>query len=224
MNKRAFTLVEILIAMTIIGVVAVLTIPALYTAYQKKVLTTQLQRAYAEISQAAKAVMLDEGEVDDFKSTEAIENLTFLGKYLVITESDKGFVDTYGYFNDKHTAHDLKAEVARQYGSWGGPKLSEDDYKCGITKAGAAICLNKYSRGVLDVNGIKGPNLVGRDAFSIGFNADGTVSTKYSTSLASIIHNDWDIDKPNKLDNDNNNNSNDNNNNNNNNNNNHHKI
>ncbi|MBP5426515.1 MAG: type II secretion system protein, partial [Clostridiales bacterium] len=41
MHKHSFTLVEILLSMAIIGVVAVLTIPSITEAYQKKVLTTQ---------------------------------------------------------------------------------------------------------------------------------------------------------------------------------------
>ena len=197
MHKRGFTLVEILIAVAIIGIVAALTIPSLSKAYQKKVLTTQLQRAYAEISHAAKMVLAEE-MTDDFKYSKAIKDMTFLGKYLIISQNRDGFAKTYGFVDNEDASFNLMDEVTH---SWvhphnQGDKLEDDEYKCGITKAGAAICLNKFAIGILDVNGAKGPNLIGRDAFTIGFLPNGTIDAEgYSPALENIIWNNWDLDK-----------------------------
>ena len=79
--KKGFTLAEVLITLAIIGIVAALTIPSLANGYQKRVLTSQLQKAYAELSQAGAMVMADEmGE--DLKSSKALREEEFVGKYV----------------------------------------------------------------------------------------------------------------------------------------------
>ena len=185
MRKRGFTLVEVLLAMAIVGVVAALAVPSISIAYQKKVLTTQLQRAYAEISQAGVTARSEE-MVKDFRKSRAIKDLTFIGKYLItMPESYDGFAPTYGYYDSRNANYDFRNEVR-----------NNGNYRCGILKSGAAICLNQGGFGILDINNKKGPNIIGRDAFSIGFNPDGTIDNSYSYSLERIIHNGWDIDNP----------------------------
>ena len=48
-KKKAFTLAEVLITLTIIGVIAAITIPNLYSKYQKHVWVTQLHKCYNRI-------------------------------------------------------------------------------------------------------------------------------------------------------------------------------
>ena len=62
-------------------------------------------------------------------------------------------------------------------------------------QTGAYICVTEQGVGVLDVNGEKGPNVMGRDAFTIGFASDGTLNADYDANLKNIIENDWDIDR-----------------------------
>ncbi|MBO7673106.1 MAG: ribosomal protein L7/L12 [Clostridiales bacterium] len=181
MHKHGFTLAEILIAMAIIGVVAALTIPTLSEAYKKRVLTTQLQRAYAEVSQAGAAVVTEE-MTDNFKYSQAIKDQTFLNKYLLIAGERDGFASSYGKYNDKNGTYNLREKMSN----------NKNDYKCGVTKSGAAICIDKNANGILDVNGENGPNLIGRDAYQITFDPDGTVSNIY---IDYTKKNDWDIDE-----------------------------
>ena len=181
MHKNSFTLAEILIAMAIIGVVAALTIPSLSDAYQKRLLTTQLQRAYAEVSQAGASVVTDE-MIDDFNYSQAIKDKTFIGKYLVIASERDGFASSYSKGVNKNVTYNLREKMSN----------NKNDYKCGVTKAGAAICIDKNANGILDVNGENGPNLIGRDAYQITFDPDGTVNNKY---INTIIKNNWDIDE-----------------------------
>ena len=60
--KSAFTLAEVLITLGIIGVVAALTMPALVSLYQKKIVETRLAHTYSLISQALKMAEADYGD------------------------------------------------------------------------------------------------------------------------------------------------------------------
>ena len=62
-KNRAFTLAEILITIGIIGVVAAITIPNLITNHQKKVTATRLKQTYAQIEQAVKLSIAENGEI-----------------------------------------------------------------------------------------------------------------------------------------------------------------
>lgn len=59
--KKAFTLVEVLITLGIIGVVAALTIPALITKYQKLVWINGLKSAYSLFDNGFKRILASEG-------------------------------------------------------------------------------------------------------------------------------------------------------------------
>ena len=52
--KKAFTMAEVLITLGVIGIVAALTLPNLMGAYRKRVIETELQRAFSIISQTIK--------------------------------------------------------------------------------------------------------------------------------------------------------------------------
>ncbi|MDE6137868.1 MAG: type II secretion system GspH family protein [Candidatus Gastranaerophilales bacterium] len=56
MNK-GFTLSEILITLGIVGIVAVLTVPGVMKNYQNRLYTAQLEKIYAQLSDAAQAIM-----------------------------------------------------------------------------------------------------------------------------------------------------------------------
>lgn len=52
MEKKAFTLAEVLITLGIIGVVAAITIPGLITSYRAIVLESQFKEQYSRLAQA----------------------------------------------------------------------------------------------------------------------------------------------------------------------------
>ena len=68
--KKGFTLSEVLITLGIVGVVAVLAIPGVMRNYQNRLYTAQLQKTYAQISDAIQSIMNDE-QTDDFYETTA---------------------------------------------------------------------------------------------------------------------------------------------------------
>ena len=60
-KKKGFTLSEVLIALTIIGVVAALTVPALIQRTQKQEYVSALQKAYSTLSQATQQIIAENG-------------------------------------------------------------------------------------------------------------------------------------------------------------------
>ena len=61
-RKVAFTLAEVLITLGIIGIVAALTIPVLYSKYQQKVTETRFERVYSYLTKAFNAGAIENGE------------------------------------------------------------------------------------------------------------------------------------------------------------------
>lgn len=59
--KKAFTLAEVLITLTIIGVVSALTIPALVNLYQKEELKVEFKKVYSTLNQALYQATTDNG-------------------------------------------------------------------------------------------------------------------------------------------------------------------
>ena len=183
--QKGFTLAEVLITLAIIGIVAALTIPSLASGYQKRVLTSQLQKTYSEISQAAATALANEMS-SDFTKSKTIRDMTFVKTYLNATDGGHPFAESYGYVDDPNASYYPSNEDDVYIGS----------NNCGTLKSGAAICVDDHAVGLIDINGgDKGPNLIVRDAFVITFNPDASISTSYSMALENIINNDWDIDK-----------------------------
>ena len=60
-KSKAFTLAEVLITLSIIGVVAALTIPTLIQRTGNEELVSRLQKAYSTLSQATEAIMTENG-------------------------------------------------------------------------------------------------------------------------------------------------------------------
>jgi len=69
MKRIGFTLAELLVVLGIIGIVAMLTIPALMQSYQKKAWVTQLQKSMSTL-QNGFAAMLANDEVEKIDDTE----------------------------------------------------------------------------------------------------------------------------------------------------------
>ena len=60
-NKRCFTLAEVLITLSILGVVAAISIPNMVQQYKKRLTITKLQKAYSEVNQLATNISVNSG-------------------------------------------------------------------------------------------------------------------------------------------------------------------
>lgn len=68
-RKAAFTLVEVLITLGIIGVVAALTLPAVIQNYRKSVIETSVKKFYTSINQAIITSERDNGDKENWSRT-----------------------------------------------------------------------------------------------------------------------------------------------------------
>jgi prepilin-type N-terminal cleavage/methylation domain-containing protein len=151
--KHGFALAEVLITIGVIGIVSAITLPSVITNYQKQQTVVQLRKAYNDLNNAVKLSEVDNGPM---------ENWNFPASY-----------------NDSQTLEFLKTYYLPYFK---GAKLFEVDkisYKCPVNLLmNYGILLNngtlflffpninaRYIWIFADVNGLKGPNRIGRDIF-----------------------------------------------------------
>ena len=60
-NLKCFTLAEVLITLSILGVVAAISIPSMIQQYQKRVMITKIQMAYSDLQKAATNIQMKTG-------------------------------------------------------------------------------------------------------------------------------------------------------------------
>ncbi len=171
MNKKGFTLAEVLITFGIIGVVAAITMPMLITHYQKQATVNQLKKAYSEFSQAVKMAEIDHGlmETWDFKVfNTALERNTYFGKNYLLPYLK--VVETCIPSSSKCWADEIRNVSGNIVTS--GIVNSVNTRVSFITASGYSgfYWLNAAGEGMwywVDLNGPKkGPNRLGRDIFA----------------------------------------------------------
>lgn len=190
--KKGFTLAEVLITLGIVGIVAVLTIPGVMKNYQNRLYTAQLEKVYAQISDAAQALMNDE-HVDNFYETSA-------SGFVVCTNTGicKGGLANFlsNYFkvikdNCAGSDEPCISDSATFYKTVNGANvaggMAPADY-CIQTISGASICgfhngTNHCTSLVVDVNGMALPNVAGRDIFSMDIRQNGSIADFGSACL-----------------------------------------
>ena len=67
-NKKGFTLAETLITLTILGVIAAISIPSLVNNVKQRIYISRWKKAYAEISQVMDMLMLEYPEAKSFQN------------------------------------------------------------------------------------------------------------------------------------------------------------
>lgn len=174
---KAFTLAEVLITLGVIGVVSAMTLPTLIQNHQKQVTVTQLKKAYSEFAQALQKAEVEHGlmETWDFNASNFDNNYSEQIKYfgenyifpyiktvkICIPTSNECWADdikTIGdvkktdYFTNSHT-----------------------DFVSFVTASGYTVYYWLHGTGtgmwyVVDVNGLKGPNKIGKDIFAFQAN------------------------------------------------------
>jgi len=215
--RKGFTLAEVLITLGIIGVVAALTIPTLMANYQKMQYVAGLKKAYAEVNEAIKLMANDGGCPDDLSCawSSAATGTSTLGnafkKYFKLSkdcgsfnspgdESSKCFSESISWNIDgsggRSGVHDWSFYhfiTADGFGiALGGDSLlcdSNQDFS-GATNPHldnlSSVCGEIY----IDVNGLKGPNNLGRDIFGF-FIANGKGPVLYPLGGADMRDNTW---------------------------------
>lgn len=177
--KKGFTLAEILIALTIIGVIAMLTIPNLISSYKQSEYKTGLKKAVAAITEAIKLNYQQDNETpyDAINMYRGLD--TFLKKNLSVSrtgtiysptgaqtgetyQNEVFYTDDGMIFNYKTTSeHTFKLHESETYIPLGWTGGNYDMYRgCGsfgLNKTGSDTA-NPPCIIVVDVNGYRGPS------------------------------------------------------------------
>lgn len=172
-KQKAFTLAEVLVTLMIIGVIAAITIPSLVQNTHDNQNVAGFLKAYSVLSQAIDRMKIDYGPVGfgaKWNNEEEIEK--GLRQYLNIIKfcriGESGCFAKKGavrYLNGNNATNDYLTtrtfitadgfaySFSTLYGSYNSKGLSQEDL---------ANCMGRF---MVDVNGPKGPNVVGRDIF-----------------------------------------------------------
>ncbi len=157
---RAFTLAEVLITLAIIGVVSVLTLPSIITKCEKIVTVNKVKSGYAIFSGAVRMSVNDNGEISGWDFS--LSDDEFLEKYLL----------PYLTGVSKSKLSQMTTLANSYYLFWANPSTST----CYILPNGIQFRIGGTAYGykllVIDINGTRKPNLVGRDGFMFKFEPD----------------------------------------------------
>ena len=190
---RAFTLAEVLITLTIIGVVAALTMPNLIRHYRNKVLKEQFKIAYSLVNQAAGRMSLDNPDIMNTYCGEnaadtSIEARTRFGKdfskYFYVTmdrtsvTDGKGFSDLYdGHIKQPNYKKFTKETDANGYNDGNFAIKNGMIIFNGHCWIGASNKKGQHVEFLVDTNGLKGPNAMGYDLFYFWIDNENKVVT-----------------------------------------------
>ena len=201
LSKVAFTLAEVLITLGIIGVVAAITMPPLIKNYQKHTYVEGLKVAYSMLSQGIQKAMADDG-VTNFKDTELYKAAEWKNYQGYTAKKNSMFVPLNKYFKviDILSREELTADgvTSGTIEDTQACKKLVKKYNCGwyLNSKNKCFCsrdinvffangmtgnLVFYDYGYylgyihIDINGRKGPNIIGRDLFEMEIYNDGRV-------------------------------------------------
>ncbi len=180
--KKAFTLSEVLITLSIIAVVAVLTIPSFVKNYRKKVYAARIVKLHNQLIEAITSEFSDEHITLDEVGNKVSFTDTKSGQETHCDDADKGICDAGGgYFLNKYFKLSKKncSEGDCYAASYKTPK--GEDAKgfdtntkryCAQTVDGVTICAyydsdNSRTYFEIDTNGTDDPNITGYDAFHL---------------------------------------------------------
>ena len=191
-KHMAFTLAEVLITLGIIGVVAAMTIPTLIANYQEKQTVTALKKAFSTLSQAYKMATIENGVASGWSYPDNTydASVVLFEKLQPYMRFNKTCVKEEGCMADGYTLLD-------------GNELDDYGSDARATKAilpdGMGILFYSYGNNyktrsetegfdsknwavgtaVVDVNGLSGPNVAGRDLFTFIITDNGIVPYGY---------------------------------------------
>jgi type II secretory pathway pseudopilin PulG len=198
--KKALTIGELLVTLSIIGVIATLVLPGIMKDYQNKLYITRLKKTIELIDNAVNQACIDSGVSYFYQTPYAVTDNatvwnTFLQKYFkgATLKTTNPFADSYMDISTQNSD-----ALNFSDGDRGFIKLADGG-------ALAFSCESKEScTFIIDVNSTDRPNTGGRDLFTINFNpkdhsySDSESSVCGTDNLGSgcytsLIENNWDI-------------------------------
>ena len=206
MKKFAFTLAEVLITLTIIGVIAALTIPNLIQKYQDEALKTAYKKTYNILNNAYKTVIAETGPLDCYyysigntmnagqvtKDCSALYNKLFESALKIAKKCENnalqnGCLPENGYKSSESVdmGNGMSEEDANnnRMGCWyvKGNTVNNTLSAVILNDGQIIIYRNSWCIMFVDVNGKKGPNKWGYDLFEFDIQ-------KFNRGEAAISH------------------------------------
>lgn len=206
MKKIGFTIVEVLLVLSVIGIVAAMTIPTFVTNNRNQAMATKLSTIVEALETSFSNMMVNE-YVDDFGETKFFQSFytspksqdaaDLFSRYYKTTSIPESMTDYYDRekpfknigekFFDLNQG-DLDVVYKAQNGAIIGLKKLADDKEISEEKAATeGLSVTKAYMGVvIDVNGSDKPNVHGRDAFYFIVCNDGSLHS-YGTAVIGVI-------------------------------------
>jgi prepilin-type N-terminal cleavage/methylation domain-containing protein len=163
MVKKGFTLAEVLITLSIVGVISALTVPNLVGNASKKGQVALLRKAYLDLSEAIETELMEKDRATIgslFSTDEKIQD--FLKRHFKVTKNCGA-----------STSGCLASEIVTMDGA---SITLPQNLNCITNAAGIAICMQVSTEKnvvMIDVNGTKDPNIKGRDVFALTYTNKG---------------------------------------------------
>ena len=217
LHKKAFTLAETLITLTIIGVLAAMTIPTLISKYQKHTYVVGLKKAYSALQNAMKMIPISQGcPAGDYECAKMFsEELNIDGKTLTSKWATYMYVLSKQFKVAKLCMNsDQESNGYENIWKCLGTKpykdiVMDDGFPAGfvtedgmifMTSSGLYInnedgtSADNVGPLIVDVNGTKGPNKWGRDLFPFIITEQNIKNTPAGTVIpyGSKLHDDLD--------------------------------
>ena len=177
-NKNAFTLVEILVALAVVGVLATMTVPRIAEDINRKILTNQLKNTYLSIQNLVNDQLIT-NKTTSVTNTSLATGDDAIAKFQgtkCTTDVADCWPDTY---NEK--AYKSISSLAKQ-------SIDAPNYSTILVKTGALVAYkvvednNCYGMFTFDINGKDKPNILGRDFYTVYVTYDGKLVDKYACS------------------------------------------
>jgi len=170
LQAGAFTLAEVLLTLAIIGVVAALTIPAVVTKVTKDQYVVGLKKAYNTLKAVEREAIQEHGPVVnwDWPSNVTTNFERYFLPYFDVLKNC-GAAEEKGCFAEEHTRIN-GSPWTTDFNSTSFYKIvTSDGMSWAYLNSGYSDSLNVRGWFYVDVNGLKGPNRLGRDIFSFDF-------------------------------------------------------
>lgn len=194
-NKKAFTLSEVLITLTIIGIIASLVISNIYKSYQKFLIVTRLKIAYSTLSEALRQAEAEKGPAETWSwSLTGVQMASeYILPYLSWSEFSPSIIKRGN--SNGYNIRGIRGEYNSLNGSLNWALNNSSNAKWVQLKNGMTLIMIKGSHGWhnqglqlwVDTNGYnKGPNIVGKDIFIFGIKTSSSDCNKANTVYTNV--------------------------------------
>ena len=174
--KKNFTLSEVLITLVVIGIIAAITVMILITDIQEKATVQRVKQAYSMLSQAYGIILKDEGSPDEWGMQGMYDDIS----HKILAKKFIPYMKVQTDCTDMTSTH--------QSGKYCSSRYSDIASYSSFTTINGLVftfrswnknCTSRYGyvknvcgQIIVDINGNKNPNVLGRDLFSFYFTKD----------------------------------------------------